>query len=58
MGTKSPQAGEALLATEEGKAFMIGSSEDWGQAAIAAGEEPGQAEVAAKRTTAFFKCIQ
>ncbi|KYG29592.1 SRPBCC domain-containing protein [Alkalihalobacillus trypoxylicola] len=46
--------GEALLTTKEGMNFIIGSSEDWGKAAIAAGENPEQAKAAAKRTTAFY----
>lgn len=29
------------MASEELKTFMIGANEDWGQAAIAAGENPG-----------------
>lgn len=46
--------GEALMVSDEGKAFMVDASEDWGRAAVAAGENPAQAEAAAKRTTAFF----
>lgn len=47
-------AGHALLASDEGKAFMVGASEDWGRAAVGAGENPTHAEAAAKRTTAFY----
>lgn len=47
-------AGHAFLTSDEGKAFMIGSSEAWGRAAVAAGENPAQAEAAARRTTAFY----
>jgi hypothetical protein len=31
-----------------------GASEDWRRAAVAGGENPAQAEAAAKRTTAFY----
>ena len=31
-----------------------GSSEAWGQAAAAAGTDPGEASAAARRTTAFY----
>jgi uncharacterized protein YndB with AHSA1/START domain len=46
--------GQALMVSDEGKAFMVGASEDWGRAAVAAGENSVQAEAAAKRTTAFY----
>ena len=38
----------------DGKAFIIGSSEAWGQAAIAMGTAPELAEAAARRTSAFY----
>lgn len=46
--------GFAFMASDEGKAIMAASSEDWGRAAAAGGEDPAQAEAAAKRTTAFY----
>ena len=44
----------AFSASPEGKAFVTGSSEAWGQASIAAGTDPEEALEAAKRTTAFY----
>ncbi|MGY4395770.1 uncharacterized protein YndB with AHSA1/START domain [Sphingomonas sp. UYAg733] len=41
-------------ASAEGKAFVAGSSEDWGQASIAAGTDRDEAIKAAKATTAFY----
>ena len=50
-----PKPDEAAFATSpDGKAFIAGSSERWGQAAVAAGTEPDAARAAAKRTTAFY----
>ena len=50
-----PKPDEAAFATSpDGKAFITGSSERWGQAAVAAGTEPDAARAAAKRTTAFY----
>ena len=46
--------GEAFAASPEGKALIRGSSEAWGEAAIAAGEEPEAARTAAGRTAAFY----
>jgi uncharacterized protein YndB with AHSA1/START domain len=43
-----------LAASPEGKAFITGSSEDWGRASIAAGTDPEQATTSAKLTTAFY----
>ncbi|MYE80705.1 MAG: SRPBCC family protein [Gammaproteobacteria bacterium] len=40
--------------TPEGKALHIGSSEAWGEAAIASGADPEAARAAARRTTAFY----
>ena len=40
--------------TPEGKALHTGSSEAWGEAAIAAGTDPEAARAAARRTTAFY----
>ena len=44
----------AFAASPEGKAFIAGSSEEWSQAAMAAGKGPGAARAAARRTTAFY----
>ena len=44
----------AFFASPEGRAFIAGSSEQWGRAAIAAGTDPEPAEAAAKQTTAFY----
>ena len=44
----------AFSASPEGKAFVTGSSEAWGQASIAAGTDPVEAVEAAGRTTAFY----
>ena len=44
----------AFAASPDGKAFIAGSSEAWGQAAIAGGTDPGAARAAARRTTAFY----
>ena len=45
---------EAFAASAEGKRFMTGSSEGWGQAAIAFGTDAEAALAAARRTTAFY----
>ena len=44
----------AFAASPAGKAFITGSSQAWGQAAIAAGTDPDAARAAASRTTAFY----
>lgn len=44
----------AFNASSEGKAFIVGCSDDWRRAAVAAGENPSQAEAAAKLTAAFY----
>lgn len=44
----------AFAASPDGRALMAGSSEAWGEAAIAAGTAPEQARAAARRTTAFY----
>ena len=50
-----PKPDEAAFATSpDGKAFITGSSEAWGQAAVAAGTDPEAAGAAARRTTAFY----
>ena len=43
-----------FAAAADGKAFMAGSGEAWGEAAIAAGTDPAAAQAAARRTTAFY----
>ena len=48
-----PVEGE-FAASTDGRAIIAGSSESWGQAAVAAGEDPEQARQAALRTTAFY----
>ena len=50
-----PKPEEAAFATSrDGKAFITGSSEGWGQAAIAVGTDSDAARAAAKRTTMFY----
>ena len=44
----------AFAMSSEGKAFARGSSEQWGDAAVSAGEEPEKARVSAARTSAFY----
>ncbi|MEO1244150.1 MAG: SRPBCC family protein [Pseudomonadota bacterium] len=45
---------EAFAGSTEGKALIASASEDWGRAAVAAGENPSLAEAAAKLTTSFY----
>ncbi len=45
---------EAFAASPDGRAFTIGSSEGWGRAAVAAGEDPDVAAASARRTAAFY----
>ena len=50
-----PQLDEhAFAASPEGKSLIKGSAEAWGEAGIAAGEEPDAARTAARRTAAFY----
>ena len=50
-----PKPDEVAFATSpDGKAFITGSSERWGQEAVAAGTELDAACEAARRTTAFY----
>ena len=50
-----PKPDEAAFATSpEGRAFITGSSENWAEAAVAAGTDPDAATAAAMRTTAFY----
>lgn len=44
----------AFVASRDGKAFIVGSSNGWANAAIAAGAPPAAAQAAANRTTAFY----
>ncbi len=43
-----------FVTSPDGKAFIKGSSEAWGQAAILAGTDPGAATAAVRSTTAFY----
>ncbi|MCY4507215.1 MAG: SRPBCC domain-containing protein [Acidobacteria bacterium] len=45
---------EAFAASRDGRAFIAGSSDGWGEAAVAAGEDPGAARAAAGRIKAFY----
>ncbi|HWV88091.1 MAG TPA: SRPBCC domain-containing protein [Capillimicrobium sp.] len=49
-----PKAFEAWTTSDEGRAFIAGASTGWGEAAIAAGEDPEAARAAAQRTAAFY----
>lgn len=55
LDTGADSIDEAAFASDEGKAFIANASEDWGRAAVASGEDPAQAEAAAKRATAFYR---
>lgn len=43
-----------FAASPDGKALLAGSSEAWGETAIAAGTNPHEARAAARRTTGFY----
>ncbi len=43
-----------FVTSPDGKAFITGSSEAWGEAAVAAGTDPDAASAAARSTTAFY----
>ena len=49
-----PMPDESVFPTAEGKAFIAGSSEAWGEAAVAGGADPETAQARARRTTAFY----
>jgi uncharacterized protein YndB with AHSA1/START domain len=49
-----PHEAMAWTASEEGRQFIVRSSEAWGVASIAAGTERTAAEAAAERTTSFY----
>lgn len=44
----------AFVTSPAGRAFIEGSSEAWGKAAVAAGEDPDASREAARRTAAFY----
>jgi len=50
----SPEANAAWSASEEGKAFIRLSSDDWCRASIAFGTAAAAAKAAAQRTTGFY----
>ncbi len=50
----TPETATAWLASAEGRAFVMRSSERWCDASIAAGTDPEMARAAAARTTAFY----
>ncbi|GAA1915061.1 SRPBCC family protein [Nocardioides hwasunensis] len=45
---------EAWGATDDGRAFLSGSADGWGEAAVADGEDPTAARAAAAQTAAFY----
>ncbi len=45
---------ETLATSAEGRDYIARASDAWGRAAVEAGEDPAQAEAAARRTTAFY----
>ena len=45
---------EAFVASPQGRALVVGSSEGWAQAPIEAGEDPDAAQAAAARTATFY----
>ncbi len=50
-----PKPDDTEFATSpDGKVFITGSSESWGQAAVASGTDPDSAAAATSRTTAFY----
>ena len=49
-----PAEGMAWTMSDDGKRFISLSSDLWGQASAAAGEDPSRARAAAARTTAFY----
>ncbi|MGH9223767.1 MAG: hypothetical protein ACRD2W_08260 [Acidimicrobiales bacterium] len=48
------EAVAAWMASDEGRQFMTRSSQAWGEAAVAAGEDPEVARAAAARTAAAY----
>lgn len=51
---RSPETDEAWMASAESKRFIASSSESWGEAAVAAGENAEHAREAAERTRRFY----
>ena len=51
---RSPEADAAWMASEDAKRFLRMSSDDWGRAAVAAGEDEARARARAERTRAFY----
>ena len=52
---EAPKLDEAAFASSsDGRAFIIGSAERWGEAAVAAGVDAADARAAAGRTAAFY----
>ena len=49
-----PAEAQAWSLSDEGKAFMRGSAQGWGQAEAAMGEDPGVAAARADRTANFY----
>ena len=49
-----PMSEEALVTSDEGKAFIRGSSQDWARASIDAGAAPEAANAQARKTSAFY----
>lgn len=49
-----PEAAQAWMGSEEGKAFIRGSGEAWCEAHIASGADPEEARAMAERTIAFY----
>ena len=43
-----------FAASADGKAFIAGSSDGWGKAAVSAGTDPVRARAAARRTASFY----
>ena len=51
----APKPDEAeFVGSPDASAFIVGSSEAWGEAAVAAGTDPDTARARARRTTAFY----
>ena len=51
----APKLDEAAFVTsQDGRAFVVGSSDGWANAACAAGAPSAAAQAAARRTTAFY----
>ncbi|CAN5496900.1 SRPBCC family protein [soil metagenome] len=53
-GPVDPAGFAAWTVSEDGRAYVTGASEAWGDASVAAGEDGAAARSAAARTTAFY----